>query len=438
MSFENSDNQKHTLLQPETYNSNNYPIKWLKGVNSLNIRRRVNDAVKYVKNNLNVQTARTRVKQVVKKLCTIDIFVLSKTHMVPVVEFENLTDSYAFLCWLPRYSDTILDICRRRLQQHQQVDGLDIYDTNKIIKTHEYMLRYGTQNDKQLSYEMLLIIVESFTGPITGITANYIVGLSNIADSLLNAGYNELGERILELTREAEEVYETERQGTVGIRRERRGILMDKSIYNDRQNVHTVNNCTLKSIQLLVEDYTPDAQLDTYFQENITKLYTYYRENKSIKMITTSSDIAEFVERVNYDFSAIGGVSITKLFCCVCEFISRSEHKQELTQRLLEEIHEMVGLCTTGHVARLVNVCSGYHSSIGVSITEDERAVAVICSKVNKLLVEDTELNTLILEGETKGVYSHILKHSIIQELADYLGISRGTVEKHIKKHLQC
>jgi len=134
----------------------------------------------------------------------------------------------------------------------------------------------------------------------------------------------------------------------------------EKTVYADTQNVHNhdINQSVLQVAKTLTEKYKSlveigipghkDACLD-----NISKiLIEKYPGEESL--ISTSITYLKTSTAIFYS------LSFKDIFLSVWLWILESEHKEELEKRLLEELREMHGKCTTGHLARLVNVIQGF------------------------------------------------------------------------------
>jgi hypothetical protein len=77
------------------------------------------------------------------------------------------------------------------------------------------------------------------------------------------------------------------------------------------------------------------------------------------------------------------------------------ELRQELLQRLCEELKDMSGTCASGHLSRLVNVLVGYHPSINIQISEHERIKASFSQLLQKMLYDEEDSDNLLIEMTT-------------------------------------
>ena len=94
--------------------------------------------------------------------------------------------------------------------------------------------------------------------------------------------------------------------------------------------------------------------------------YSEYYKSKSSKI-----DIA--ISRIYVDQATYKGYSLLTIFLKMCKSIDQNTHKQELEKRLIEELEEMSGTCSSGHIIRLANVFNGFELELNVSIEEEFR-----------------------------------------------------------------
>jgi hypothetical protein len=71
--------------------------------------------------------------------------------------------------------------------------------------------------------------------------------------------------------------------------------------------------------------------------------------------------------------------------------MNKHEHKVELIKRLLEELEEMAGTCSTGFFTRLVNSLSGFEENMNLKISFEDQIVANFVGRLNKKAKEITE-----------------------------------------------
>jgi len=125
------------------------------------------------------------------------------------------------------------------------------------------------------------------------------------------------------------------------------------TIYNDSQNVHTheINNSVLNSLN------SPSLQSSSnsiiIIEDELKQHYLDYDKHK-LQIETT-------LNKINTDQTTFkNNMKLSSIFNKIVNFISNSKYKPDMIKRLGEELVEMHGLCTTGHMTRLLNVIQGY------------------------------------------------------------------------------
>jgi len=126
-----------------------------------------------------------------------------------------------------------------------------------------------------------------------------------------------------------------------------------KNISNDKQNVHhsQINEHIKKVVIQLCKDYPQRAQNSLWanYLNLLEGCKTWNNKNeKSIQFIKDS------------DVSFGIGITLADLFLSLMTYIQLHKHKNELLDRLNEELADMSGTCSTGHMSRLVNVIQGF------------------------------------------------------------------------------
>jgi hypothetical protein len=119
----------------------------------------------------------------------------------------------------------------------------------------------------------------------------------------------------------------------------------------DSQGVHrrAVSHQTNAITEFLLKTNVPDDQTTLDELRNI-----WGRKGRKVLIDMTSWYEKETCRNEGDHF-------YQRLLDCVWARIKTSEHRDELTQRLLEEATESIGLCCEGHIVRLCNVFAGFY-----------------------------------------------------------------------------
>lgn len=127
------------------------------------------------------------------------------------------------------------------------------------------------------------------------------------------------------------------------------------SVYNDTQNVHNseINDSVINIASSLVNNKSVPSDMFN-IDEELKKYYPEYENHKE--------QINASLERIKNEQTKFkDGITIPMVFDKIVGIIASSIHKPELVKRLGEELYEMNGLCSTGHMARIVNVIQGFN-----------------------------------------------------------------------------
>ena len=203
------------------------------------------------------------------------------------------------------------------------------------------------------------------------------------------------------------------------------------SVYDDKQNVHnqSIDNsvkdilCFLSSIQLetkngnyITYDDTCKEIIEIYCDlHNIEMDKKYLQFNNlnddELKTETNNTDNEydddyvcdetplknlELIRASFLRFSLDRGLytnfqSIQTLFIKIWSIIKTHEHRESLTTRLFEELIDMSGSCTSGHISRIVNVLSGFEINgkiINLAIDYKDEMTSNMIAKLNKKICE--------------------------------------------------
>jgi len=126
----------------------------------------------------------------------------------------------------------------------------------------------------------------------------------------------------------------------------------ERTLYTNTQNVHDIT-----SVEQAIKIITNEPLL--------IQLDSILDWLQGIQHFTALSSF----QRMMMDTGLFYGYRMTELICYVVQRIRASSHKNELEKRLLEEMTEMNGWCSTGHVIRLVNVFQGFDPLIQLSMS---------------------------------------------------------------------
>lgn len=221
-----------------------------------------------------------------------------------------------------------------------------------------------------------------------------------------------------------------------------------RTVYSDTQNVHNtkVNQSVLQAVRTIygmfrhILELEPlphlskeanDARVGRHKDDCLRAL-----RDDFISRYSNKNDLIR--DSFKYIKTSVGtfgiNISLQDTLLAIWLWMRDHEHKAELETRMLEELKEMHGYCSTGHLARLINIIQGFtdDENLCVRISDKEQYNAVIRSYLNKVLADcdDDE----ILDGMTKG--SDKFKYYIRDQIKNTLVPWMDEYGKEILAHI--
>ena len=208
-----------------------------------------------------------------------------------------------------------------------------------------------------------------------------------------------------------------------------------KTVYADGQNVHnsSINRSVIHAVTHIWKtrvEPLPDLEeiecklLETFPEQTelILKSMEYIRVNTSYfgeEKVTLEQAFKGIYQRVQG----------------YCE--KNPEHMQELHKRLLEELYEMEGQCTTGHLARLVNIVQGFETDpeVAIKISLEDQCNSVVRFHLQKELETADEK---VIEGMLSGSkeFLDFIRGVVRKKLSDWHKTYGDEALSHIRKSI--
>jgi hypothetical protein len=177
-----------------------------------------------------------------------------------------------------------------------------------------------------------------------------------------------------------------------------------KTIFDNKQNVHVKE--IEKSVMNILETicYVPIIKIDEnpinfdYVEEEIQKLIN--ENNDKEKILISLNRIR--MDRTLYSLLCITlSVVMVKLWSYICS----NENKNEMQKRLLQELEDMAGTCSSGFISRLVNTISGF-GDLSIKISFEDQIVSNFSARLNsyaqKICDDDSIFRNTIFEDVKK------------------------------------
>ena len=220
----------------------------------------------------------------------------------------------------------------------------------------------------------------------------------------------------------------------------REGQTIIKTVFNNAQNVHVEEieksvldildklnnipikyNITFEFVEKHINDIIEERKKT---QSSPEKLNNYEKIKISLNRIT--------LDRALYSKY---NCSLVHILLQIYSYIITSDSKDILIERLLEELIEMSGTCSTGFASRIINTVSGFEN-FSIRISFEDQISSNIFGRLNAKIrdIEDEDLKNDILEEMTvssitdrRNFYTFFIsviptiKEEMYQEFKDYM-----------------
>lgn len=159
------------------------------------------------------------------------------------------------------------------------------------------------------------------------------------------------------------------------------------NIYDNKQNVHkkAVQESTKEGVEILSKVETFRLSKDKYIDYEFVK-----REIKNLPLYNKEGKVSITLRRIEMD-RAIYGVqqlSLMSILVKLWSYIITNEYAEGMKERLIEELAESAGVCSSGIVSRLVNVMSGF-GDFSIRISVEDQILARLTGRLNTILQDD-------------------------------------------------
>ena len=91
------------------------------------------------------------------------------------------------------------------------------------------------------------------------------------------------------------------------------------------------------------------------------------------------------LNRIEMDRSLYLNSTTSKILIKLYSYIQKNEHVEQLEKRLLEELEEMTGKCSSGFVSRLCNTLSGF-GDLNIYVSFEDQIIACFVGRLNSYI----------------------------------------------------
>ena len=192
------------------------------------------------------------------------------------------------------------------------------------------------------------------------------------------------------------------------------------NFYENKQNVHSIDlDDNIKEFihylsnlpSLIVMKNNEDDLFNNIKKELMIHSKEYLNKGNFLQVekndFHIEKDIEQSLNRIYLDSRLYQGFTLLTLFIKIWLYINQNEDKNELINRLIEELVDMKDTCSSGHIIRLINVFSGIDKNISLKYNVKELIKSKILFLLNKNInnEEDDYQNVIIddsIENESK------------------------------------
>lgn len=129
--------------------------------------------------------------------------------------------------------------------------------------------------------------------------------------------------------------------------------------------------------------YCENNICDEHFTEDKYKFCT----NECLRFFYRDEKIRLSMNRIFIDRALYSkyNSSLINILLKIWTYLSGNEHEKEMKKRLLEELEEMSGTCSSGYASRLVNIISGF-GEFNIRISWEDQIIANFTGRLNALV----------------------------------------------------
>ena len=233
--------------------------------------------------------------------------------------------------------------------------------------------------------------------------------------------------------------------GSENMKKEGRNIIfslgqingVNKTIFDNAQNVHVKDiEKSVLDIIIKLSNY-PTIKLDDknpidyeYVQLKINNLLDELLKYDSDLDMVKKNRIQISFNRIYMDKALYFNNSVSNILVKVWSYIENNEYKTEMQKRLIEELDEMSGTCSSGFASRIVNSITGF-GEFDLHISWEDQIVSNFSGRLNAYARKIANEDSLFFKDE---VFSEVFKLFIIDNKL-FSGMNLN-IEDRKKKYL--
>lgn len=186
-----------------------------------------------------------------------------------------------------------------------------------------------------------------------------------------------------------------------------------RTVYNNRQNVHAKE--IDQSIRQIVLEIAGMKTKENKHGKIITYNEITEEIRKGVKDKNTEDKLNSSLLRIELDQTIYeGGQTLSSIFIKIYHIVETHPEREQLYNRLVEELVDMADTCSSGHLSRLINVLSGYEidgKSYSVTIGWKEQIKSNLIARLSHRIKEDKYYDKCEKEG-CKKISNYSYEHN--------------------------
>ena len=168
------------------------------------------------------------------------------------------------------------------------------------------------------------------------------------------------------------------------------------NVFKNSQNVH--NQAIEESVEKMLEF------ISTFIPKN-GKIYTFEKAKEELEEKIKTQEkydkiiLGQSIIRITIDRAIYGrmNLSLYNIIAKMWTYIQDSEYREEMENRLLEELIDANNKCSSGYVSRIVNSMSGF-GDMSLTISFQDQIITVLETRLNDKIQVEEEMDTILEE----------------------------------------
>ena len=183
------------------------------------------------------------------------------------------------------------------------------------------------------------------------------------------------------------------------------------TVFENKQNVHVKE--IEKSVMKILETICYVPIMKNNDDESINFDYVDEEIQKLVDDTNDKEKILISLNRIRMDRTLYSTLSITlsvvivKLWSYICS----NENKIEMQKRLLQELEDMAGTCSSGFISRLVNTISGF-GELSIQISFEDQVISNFSARLNSYAQKICEEDSIFRHQALDAVIKLYLKEN--------------------------